>query len=77
MKKLVLVAATLVMFAPAAFADQNNENNDKMDAKRQQFYAMTAKMMQDEMVMLKKQEAMLTNYMGLLKQMMENESNKK
>ena len=78
MKKLLLTVATLALLSTSSFADQNTDNANRMDAKRHAFMMETQKMMNDEMAMLKKQEAMITNYQRLLKQMMENEaSNKK
>ncbi len=76
MKKYLIAAATLAMLSTASFADQNTENMNKMDEMRMQFMKMTDQMMNDQMSMLKMQEAMLTNYQRILKQMMENESNK-
>jgi len=77
MKKLIIAAAALAMFSTVSLADQNNENNDKMSAMRMEFYKMTSQMMDDQMASLKMEEMMLTNYQRVLKQMMENESNKK
>ena len=74
MKKILVAAATLAMLSTASFADQNTENMNKMDEMRMQFMKMTDQMMNDQMSMLKMQEAMLTNYQRILKQMMENES---
>jgi predicted site-specific integrase-resolvase len=74
MKKLFITGATLVLLSTASFADQNTENQNKMDAMRKQFFMMTDQMMNDQMSMLKMQESMLTNYQKLLKQMMENDS---
>lgn len=73
MKKLVIAATTLVLLSTASFADQNTENQLKMDEMRKQFFMMTDQMMNDQMSMLKMQEGMLTNYQKLLKQMMEND----
>ena len=78
MKKFVIATVTLVMLSTAAFADQNLENMNKMDAARiHRFMVMTHKMMNSEMAMLKQQEAMLSNYQRLLKQMMENDTSSK
>jgi hypothetical protein len=74
MKKLFITGATLVLLSTASFADQNTENQNKMDAMRKQFFMMTDQMMNDQMSMLKMQETMLTNYQKLLKQMMENDT---
>lgn len=74
MKKLILTAATLVALSTVSFADQNTENMNAMDAKRvHHFMMMTQSMMKHEMAMLKQQEAMISNYQRLLKQMMEND----
>jgi hypothetical protein len=74
MKKLFITGATLVLLSTASFADQNTENQNKMDAMRKQFFMMTDQMMNDQMSMLKMQETMLTNYQKPLKQMMENDT---
>lgn len=74
MKKLILAAATLVALSTASFADQNTENMNMMDEMRKARFAMIEQMMNDQMAALKMQEAMLTNYQRILKQMMENES---
>ena len=74
MKKFLIAAAMLAAASTASFADQNTENANRMAEMRKQFFMMTDQMMADQMSMLKMQEAMLTNYMKLLKQMMENES---
>lgn len=78
MKKLILTTATLVLLSTAAFADQNTDNANRMDAARvHRFMVMTHKMMSSEMAMLKQQEAVLSNYQRLLKQMMENDTSSK
>ena len=77
MKKLFIAATTFVLLSTASFAETPTENRDKMEAMHHHFMMMTQKMMNSEMAMLKKQEAMLTNYQKLLKQMMENETNHK
>jgi opacity protein-like surface antigen len=73
-KKFLIAAATLAMLSTASFADQNTENQNKMDEMRHQFMVMTDQMINGQMEMLKMHEAMLSNYQKLLKQMMENES---
>ena len=73
MKKLLLAVATLALLSTSSFADMNLENSNRLEAKRHAFFMKTQKMMNEEMAMLKKQEAMLTNYQKLLKQMMEND----
>ena len=74
MKKLLLTVATLAMMSTATLADQNSENANRMMELRRQFFSMTDQMLTDQMNMLKMQEAMLTNYQRLLKQMMQNEN---
>ena len=74
MKKLLLAVATLAMMSTATLADQNSENANRMMELRRQFFSMTDQMLTDQMNMLKMQEAMLTNYQRLLKQMMQNEN---
>jgi hypothetical protein len=73
MKKLFLTTAALVLLSTASFADQNTENENKMMEMRHSFMVMTDQMMDSQMEMLKQQEAMLSNYKKLLKQMMEND----
>ena len=73
MKKLILAVATLAARSTASFADQNTENMNKMDEMRKARYSMMEQMMNDQMATLKMQEAVLTSYQRILKQMMENE----
>jgi hypothetical protein len=73
MKKLFITGATLVLLSTASFADQNTENANKMDEMRRQFMVMTDQMIDGQMQMMKMNEAMLSNYQKLLKQMMEND----
>ena len=73
MKKLILAVATLAALSTASFADQNTENINKIDEMRKARYNMMEQMMSDQMATLKMQEAMLTSYQRILKQMMENE----
>lgn len=73
MKKLILAVATLAALSTASFADQNTENMNKMDEMRKARYSMMEQMMNDQMATLKMQEAVLTSYQRILKQMMENE----
>ena len=75
MKKLILAVATLAALSTASFADQNTENKNMMDEMRKQRFSMMEQMMSDQMASLKMQEAMLTSYQRILKQMMENELN--
>ena len=77
MKKLFITGAALVLLSTASFADQNTENANKMDEMRKQFMVMTDQMIDGQMQMMKMNEAMLTNYQKLLKQMMENETSNK
>ena len=74
MKKLLITATTLVLLSTASFAGKPTESDLKMEEMRHAFMMKTQKMMNDEMAMIKKQEAMLSNYQKLLKQMMDNES---
>ena len=75
MKKLIIAAAALAALSTASFADQNTENMNMMDAMRKERFSMMEQMMNDQMASLKMQEAMLTSYQRILKQMMENELN--
>lgn len=75
MKKLILAVATLAALSTASFADQNTENKNMMDEMRKARFSMMEQMMSDQMASLKMQEAMLTSYQRILKQMMENELN--
>jgi hypothetical protein len=75
MKKIILAAATLAVMSSVSLADQNTENMNKMDEMRKMKFEMMMQMNDNTMEMLKKQEAMLTNYQKLLKTMMENELN--
>jgi phosphotransacetylase len=70
MKKLFITVATLALLSTASFADQNTENANKMDEMRRQFMTMTDQMIDGQMQMLKMNEAMLSNYQRVLKQMM-------
>lgn len=74
MKKLILAAATLAALSTASFADQNSENANMMAKMRMERFAMIEQMMNDQMASLKMQEAMLTSYQRILKQMMQNEN---
>ncbi|MEP7172603.1 MAG: hypothetical protein ABI705_03845 [Aestuariivirga sp.] len=78
MKKFVLAAVTLALISSASFAEQNTEIERKMSGMRQEFMAMTEQMIEGQMEMMKMNEAILTNYQRVLKQMMEsNQGNKK
>lgn len=74
MKKIILAVATLAALSSVSLADQNTENMNKMDELRKMKFQMMMQMNENTMEMLKKQEAMLSNYQKLLQQMMENES---
>jgi hypothetical protein len=74
MKKLTFVAVALTLLSTAALADQNVENANKMDEMRHQFMVMTDQMIDGQLLMLKTNEAALTSYQRVLKQMMQNES---
>ena len=75
MKKLFITVATVLMFAGPALAEQSTVDMDAVFAKRQHFYEMSLKMVDAQMHTLKEQEARLTGWQRLLKQMMENELN--
>lgn len=77
MRKLFLSVATLALLSTASFADQNTENELKMDEMRRQFMVMTNQMIDGQMEMLKMHETMLSNYQKVLKTMMDNETNSK
>ncbi len=78
MKKFALAAVTLALISSASFAEQNTEIERKMSGMRQEFMAMTEQMIEGQMEMMKMNEAILTNYQRVLKQMMEsNQGNKK
>ena len=74
MKKFAFVAVALALLSTGALADQNVENANKMDEMRHQFMVMTDQMIEGQLLMLKTNEAALTSYQRVLKQMMQNES---
>ncbi len=77
MKKLLITAATLAMFAVPSFAqDQNRSETEKMRFEmRMEFMRMTDQMIEDEIATSQMQMKRLTAYQRILKKMMENESN--
>ena len=73
MRKLLLSVAALALLSTASFADQNTENASKMDELRRQYFAMTMRMMDNQIEMIKKQQEMLSNFQATLRQAMSND----
>ena len=76
MKKLFLTVATLALLSTSSFADQNNDNANRMDELRKMMHHSKMMMMQ-EMEMIKKQAAMFTAMERQMRIMEENMTNKK
>jgi hypothetical protein len=75
MKKFILAAATLALISSVSLAEQSPENMNRVEEMRKMKFEMMMQMNESHMEMLKMQEAMLSNWQKLLKNMMENELN--